>query len=260
MEKSQADSGIDVLDLASDAGRLVLESGGETYRAEDTVEGILRGCGASSENCFATPTGTFTSCTDRDGAKRSMIRRIKWRGMDLGSLARLHGLRLDVESGQSGPAEARERLEALSLTRAKRPWVGVIGAAIVAAFFAPLFDGGWRELLVAAPTGALVKLLFNALSRKHKLSDFFLNTICGALIPPCAALGALDFPGLMTDAVTIAALMILVPGLAIVNAIRDLMSGDLVAGLARGAEAFMAAAAIALGVGAGLLIPWPGGA
>lgn len=248
----------DILELASDAGRLVLESGGETYRAEDTVEGLLRGLGAASEDCFATPTGTFTSCTQADGIKRSMIRRVKRRGVDLGSLADLHGLRLDVEAGRQDAASAKARIEGISAARGTRPWASILGAAIVAAFFAPLFDGGWRELAVAAPTGALLKLVFNAVTRRHKLSDFFVNAVCGALIPPCAALGALAFPGLVKDAVTVAALMILVPGMAIVNAIRDLMAGDLVAGTARAADAFLAAAAIALGVGAGLLIPWPG--
>lgn len=43
--------------------------------------------------------------------------------------------------------------------------------------------------------------------------------------------------------------MLLVPGLAITNAIRDTMAGDLVAGLTRSAEAFLIALAIAIGTG-----------
>ena len=44
--------------------------------------------------------------------------------------------------------------------------------------------------------------------------------------------------------------MLLVPGLAITNAIRDTMSGDLVSGLTRAAEAFLIAISIATGTGA----------
>jgi uncharacterized membrane protein YjjP (DUF1212 family) len=43
--------------------------------------------------------------------------------------------------------------------------------------------------------------------------------------------------------------MLLVPGLAITNAIRDTMAGDLVAGTARTVEAIFIAAAIATGAG-----------
>ena len=49
------------------------------------------------------------------------------------------------------------------------------------------------------------------------------------------------------DIVTISSLMLLVPGLAITNAIRDSVSLDLVSGLVRASEAIINAAAIALG-------------
>ncbi len=49
--------------------------------------------------------------------------------------------------------------------------------------------------------------------------------------------------------------MYLVPGVAITNAIRDTIAGDLVAGVARGADAFMAAAAISIGAG-GVIELW----
>ena len=41
--------------------------------------------------------------------------------------------------------------------------------------------------------------------------------------------------------------MALVPGIAITNAMRDIMAGDMVAGISKGAEALLIGAAIALG-------------
>ena len=59
------------------------------------------------------------------------------------------------------------------------------------------------------------------------------------------------FLGLATsaDGTIIGVIMLLVPGVAITNAIRDTIGGDLVAGVARGADAFMSAAAISIGAG-----------
>ena len=51
------------------------------------------------------------------------------------------------------------------------------------------------------------------------------------------------------DALIIGSLMLLVPGLAITNAIRDSLSGDLISGMTRGVEAVLIAIAVALGPG-----------
>ena len=54
------------------------------------------------------------------------------------------------------------------------------------------------------------------------------------------------------DRIIIGALMALVPGIAITNAMRDIMAGDMVAGISKGAEALLIGAAIALGTALGL--------
>ena len=47
----------------------------------------------------------------------------------------------------------------------------------------------------------------------------------------------------------ISSLMLLVPGLAITNAIRDTIAGDTLSGLARATDAFLSAISIAVGAG-----------
>ena len=61
-------------------------------------------------------------------------------------------------------------------------------------------------------------------------------------------------PGANDTAIIIGAIMPLLPGLAITNAIRDTVNGDLVSGVARAAEALLKAVAIAAGVGAVLAL------
>ena len=56
------------------------------------------------------------------------------------------------------------------------------------------------------------------------------------------------------DTVIISAIMPLVPGVAITNAIRDTLQGDYLSGGARVLEAFLKAASIALGVGIGMAL------
>ena len=46
----------DIQDIAVTAGEIVLENGGETYRAEDTVVHIATALGAKDASAFITPT------------------------------------------------------------------------------------------------------------------------------------------------------------------------------------------------------------
>lgn len=57
------------------------------------------------------------------------------------------------------------------------------------------------------------------------------------------------FPGINMSSIIIGGIMTLLPGLAMVNAIRDTLYGDIVSGTARGVEALLSAVAIAAGVG-----------
>jgi len=88
----------------------------------------------------------------------------------------------------------------------------------------------------------------------HRLAkmdlNLFLTNISGGVI---AALVAIIFnsifPFIQVDKVIIGAIMVMVPGVAMTNAVRDSIAGDLVSGLARGAEALLIAVSIAFGVG-----------
>ena len=57
-----------------------------------------------------------------------------------------------------------------------------------------------------------------------------------------------------TSIIMIGVLMQVVPGLALVNSIRDIMSGDLMSGTARLVDALVTAASLSIGAAAGVLV------
>ena len=79
-------------------------------------------------------------------------------------------------------------------------------------------------------------------------ANLFFKTIAGAAVSAFVAL-ALTAAGIgqNSDSIIIGALMALVPGIAFTNAMRDIMAGDMVAGISKAAEALLIGAAIALG-------------
>ena len=121
-------------------------------------------------------------------------------------------------------------------------------AAAGAGFFALLFGGAWNDALVAASVGALISRFPLAMGGR-RMPDFFTNLVAGAAATLlCLAAGRAGLAS-NEDATAIGVLMLLVPGVAVTNAIRDTIAGDLVAGVARGADALMSAAAISAGAG-----------
>ena len=100
--------------------------------------------------------------------------------------------------------------------------------------------------------GAFVQFLVMLLSHYH-ISSIFRNIIAGALLT-AASIFSTRMVGVSSSTVSISVLMLLVPGLAITNAIRDSVNGDLVSGLARGLESILTAISIAVGSGFALVL------
>ena len=77
--------------LATRAGTIMMKSGAEIVRVEDTIERICRACGIDHVDVFATPTGIFVS-TDNNDASNTVthIRRIRSSETDLTKISRVY--------------------------------------------------------------------------------------------------------------------------------------------------------------------------
>ncbi|MCR1978524.1 threonine/serine exporter family protein, partial [[Clostridium] innocuum] len=127
-------------------------------------------------------------------------------------------------------------------------WIIMFFGALSAGGFAVFFGGNYLEAGCSFLIGLLIKAV-SALMEQRGLHGFFTNAIAAAS-GALAALGAHALcPDTDVDILIISSIMLLVPGLAITNAIRDTVSGDYLSGVARATEAFLVAIAIAAGIG-----------
>jgi uncharacterized membrane protein YjjP (DUF1212 family) len=238
----------ELLLFAADAARLMLESGGETYRAEETAMDIVASFGGAEAECFATSTGLMLSFMGEDGKVHSIVRRMKRGAMNLEKVSRIDSMVRDLRMDKIGFPEAAREMDEVERMRDRPYGVRMAASAAGAAFFTLLFGGVVKDAVAAAFVGAAIALLILGF-QKFRLPDFLASLAGGAI----AALASLTLQkcGLLVhvDITIIGIIMLLVPGVAITNAIRDLIAGDLVAGIARGADAFLTAAAISAGAG-----------
>lgn len=245
----------DILDISITAGRLILQNGGETYRCEETMISIASSLGAVEPSAFVTPTVVMLSFSDSEGKSYSRFRRITTRTLNLGIIARINELSRRLAKGDtaSNLARIRSLLSRVEGAPLHHPAGVVIATALASFCFSLLFNGSLSEAFVAFCIGALMRM-FLFLILPLGLTGFIVSAIGAAVVTLLSGL-AFRF-GLVgsTGNISIAVLMSLVPGLVIVNSIRDIIAGDLVAGSARLLDAFVIAAGLSLGAGAGLAV------
>ena len=245
----------EILDIALNSGVMILQSGGETYRAEETMISIASSLGSSHASAFVTPTVVMLTCLDSRGKSHTRIERISGRTIDLGKIARVNALsRRLVSRGHNANLHQIEYCLKRIAKGSKHGSLSLIVATALASFcFAILFNGSLAEALVACLIGAVLRVVLFFI-QPFKLSAFIISLIGGFVISVCSGLAVLTTFVPFSFTISIAVLMSLVPGLAIVNSIRDIISGDLVSGSARLLEAFIIAVALSLGAAGGLLL------
>ena len=123
--------------------------------------------------------------------------------------------------------------------------------------FAIMFGAGFYEILASAIAGFMSGIGVYG-GKRAGVQSFLVNCIGAFFLAVTAILCIHYFPGTLNlNVVIIASVMPLVPGVAITNAVYDTLHGDYISGAARMLEAFVTAAAIAIGVGLGMLLLRP---
>lgn len=237
-----------VIHLAAEAGKIILESGGETYRVEETITRICDSYGLHDAESFVTPTGIMISATDHNGNTISLVKRIKSRSVDLEKISKVNDLSRSIKAKGLDLDFVQEELLKISKLPRYNAKITLIFSAISASFFTLLFGGNFNDFIVSFFIGKIIKSVSIMLSRLN-INDFFINVLGGGIAALLALISVKLGLAQTIDKIIIGSIMLLVPGLAITNAIRDTIAGDLVSGISRGLEAFLIAVAIAVGSG-----------
>jgi uncharacterized membrane protein YjjP (DUF1212 family) len=227
------------------AGKIMLQSGGETYRVEDTMTRIANAFGIYDTHCFVTPTGIIFSI---DGIEPTKLVRIVDRSTDLKRVTVVNSISRKIAIGELQLDEAFQNLKEAEKADYKFPyWIQIAAASISSGCFLIMFEGQWKDFIPALITGGLG---YSSLLYFHRLVQirFFVEFLSSFIIGIVSAMFVKIGVGTELDKIIIGSVMPLVPGLLITNAVRDLMAGHLVSGLSKGAEAFLTAFAIGAGI------------
>ncbi len=234
------------LSIIAKTSEILIENGAETYRIEDTINRMLSTCEFEDVQCFVVPTGIFISVQNEIDTY-SLIRRIKRTTIDLEKIEKINKFSRSFSDGDIDYLKAQEILEEIDKSPTYSENLNIIAGGLTSGFFSVVFGGTAIDLLFGFIIGIILKMY---LVKMKKLSlGFFIDTMIAAFIASVLSiLFSILFSQINENVLVIGAIMQLVPGVLITNSIRDSISGEIIAGLAKASEAIFISIAIALGV------------
>jgi uncharacterized membrane protein YjjP (DUF1212 family) len=250
-ERSRRRTAEELSDYVLQLGELLLRYGCPAYRVENLIRVVAELEDHEAES-FALPTALFVSVARVENAPgrvapvHRMARVREW-GIDLEKLLHVDRVFNDVAAGKRSIEDAREELVSLE-TRPRTysaPWIWLAMAASGAGA-AVLFRGGVADVAAATLVALVIHALGQLLGRHPQAR--FLNDFVGALLASLLATGATITLGCSRDAVLLAGLLTLFPGMTFTTGLAELVQKNLVAGAARLMEASVTFIALVFGI------------
>lgn len=242
-----------LMDMAVKVGEMMLSHGAEAHRVEDTVYRILKTADLQTTEVFVIMTGMFATLSDPTIDTITVTKRVRSKGNNLKQITYANEVSRQYCNGAISLEEAYE-LVAEGCSQEYTPFVSMLGVILIVATFPMLVGGTLLDCAVSFFAGIVVAVS-DYQAEKQRIHPFLKDLLIAFLAGAAYLLFQKFLPfSIHQEAVIIACIMPLVPGVAITNAVRDTLNGDYVSGAARALEAFIKALAIALGVGTSLIL------
>lgn len=236
------------LELTVRAGEVLLQSGAEIFRVQETMLRIAAAYHVEPFHVYVISNGIFCCVDGEEGRRISEIRHTPLSPVHLGRVAAVNALSRGIVSGQCTLGHALQEVARIESMPFKPAWAQVVASGIGSAGFGYLFGANLCDAGVSFLAGALLQLFLFFFSR-HKVSKILQNLLGSAAVTLVCILCCLLFPGLTLSSTIIGAILPLVPGVPLTTAVRDFFNADYLSGTIRLIDAVLVASCIALGVG-----------
>ncbi len=227
--------------------------GAAAHRLEGLLTLVARRLGTEAR-FYSTPTAVLVSFGPLAEGRTCLVR-VQPGAMDLGKMSLLYEATVRVIRGELGPEAGRARVAEIVGAPPRYGSGGMLlAAALSSAAAAVFFGGGRREVLASAAVGLVVGAIVRAI-RGRAADSAIVTPIAAATAAIAAAAAARALGPLSTLVVTLAGVVLLLPGLAITTAMTELSTRHLASGTARFSGALVELVGLGFGgaFGAGLV-------
>ncbi len=233
------------LDIVLNIGKEMLICGAEVSRVEDTITRICRAYNVDEVNVF-TITSSIVITIKAEDEIYTQTKRIHNYKTNLDRLDKLNRLSREICRTTPPVTYIKEYYNTIleSRTYSFLPVCGTYG--LIALSLTIYFGGNIADGIVSGILGILMYLLIfksEDIGANITLVTMAIAFIIGTLAVISVKLGF----GNDLDNIVTGNIMLMIPGVAITNSLRDMISGDTMSGLLRFAESIIKAIAVAAG-------------
>ena len=231
-----------IMELAYEAGAILLENGAEISRVDETMQRIAGHYGVDDESFFVLSNGIMATAK---GFARTKFIPIK--GASLDKVVAVNQLSREVSVGKCDLEQLESRLKAIRAMRPKPAWEQIAASAFGSAAFCIIFGGGFADSIAAFVAGLVlwVYMLFVGYRHLSRIAGAITGGLLATLL--CGVMFRLGL-GTHLSNMIIGAIIPLIPGVPFTNGIRDLAHEDYIAGVTRLLDALLTFFCISMGV------------
>ena len=235
------------LQLATEAGHILLENGAEISRVEETIQHIATAYGVEYESFYVLSNGIIAT-----GKNYASAEFIPIKGTQLSRVVEVNQLSREVSGGNVSLDDLEARLKAIRQSPSKPWWELVIGTALGVSSFSILFGGSFVDAGATFVIGVLLGLFVTFVgSRITRIFGNLLGGLLGGLL--CITAIRLGWGEHLPNMI-IGTIIALVPGVSFTNGMRDMANEDYLSGTTRLLDATLVFLCIALGVALAFLV------
>lgn len=240
-----------LLKLALDVGEIMITSGAETPRVEDTMMRILSISGNQGAEAVALSTLLIASLPSENHGSLTLTRGVRSRSINFERICMMNSLSRGLVSGEISLEEATLELKNVKNTARFPLWLIILAYAAGAFGFCAMLNGSIADATASLFCGGLIG--FFVVFLQGKSVPYFLGSFVGGGIAAAMALVLCHFFAVLNiNTIIVGSIFPLLPGVVMTNAIRDIMEGNFISGTSKLMEALLVAVAIACGVGLSL--------
>lgn len=237
-----------ILDLSFQMGEILLESGAEISRVQETMERVAAHGMVDKFHVYVLTNAIFANGVENGVTHSTEIQFIKHSSIHIGRISAINQLSRELVSGSICLENAYARLQEIREIPYSKPPFSLFCCAFGCAAFAFLFGGSLWDALPAFLCGIVLEG-YLYLQRRTGMSKFILNLSASAMVATCAVLLYLLGLGARLDVVIIGSIIRLVPGVALTTSIRDFFNSDYLSGTIRMIDALIVGVCLGIGVG-----------
>ena len=236
-----------------DIGVLMIQSGAETHRVEDSIYRLCSAYGFENCQCWVVPTNIQATATTPDGAVLTQIRHVRSTGFDFDRLDRLNNLSRRCCREVPDEDTLADLIAVSAGDHPWKKWVSYPAAVLAGAGFGVFFHCDALDALVAALVSLLIAVLGMSLRRRESnplIINFLISFVAEIFILCAVRLGF----GHHTGYITVGVVMLLISALGTTNGVRDLVHLDTLSGFVNITASVTGAIGIALGIALPILL------